>query len=245
MTLLKRVSYFVSTLLLVLLFQQSNAQTDDDFFMVDDTVPDFIGITKYDAFCPILGGDSVRFCGKAPCTGWVKEYYPGTQQLIHEGSYDYGRISYTYTNYFPSNKVERTFVKKANGDYYNLDVYDSLNNSVTKIEFYRTVVIKRKDFYRGGNLELDEEFDKKGKYFIYQKYFYPNGKLFSELILIEPKKNIYSYKEYSKNGKLKLEGQKIRNPEINDYFNQGKWVYYDDSGKIILEENYRKGTLVD
>jgi antitoxin component YwqK of YwqJK toxin-antitoxin module len=245
MTPLKKLSYFVATLFLAILFQQGMAQTDDEFFMRDDTVVDFIGITKYDAFCPVLEGDSVRFCGKAPCTGWVKEYYPGTQQLIHEGSYDYGRITNTFTNYFLSGKVERTFVKKPNGEYYSLDVFDSLNNPTTKIEYYRTIVIKRKDYYRGGILELDEEYDKKGKYFVLQKYFYPDGKLFSELLLVDQRKNSYSYKEYSKNGKLKLEGQKIRNPEINDYFNQGKWVYYDESGKIIKEEIYKKGTLVD
>lgn len=221
------------------------AQSDEDFFMRDDTVADFVGITKYDVFCPILEGDSVRFCAKTPCTGWIKDYYPGTEKLIHEGSYEYGHISNAFTNYFINGKIERTFVKKANGDYYTLQVFDSLSNPISAIEYYRTAVIKRKDYYRGGVLELDEVFDKKGNYIVCQKYFYPNGKMFSELLLTDNKRNVYSYKEYSITGNLKLLGQKVRNPEINDYFNHQKWIYYDETGKIIREENYIKGVLSD
>ncbi|MEI6346866.1 MAG: hypothetical protein WCP69_02860 [Bacteroidota bacterium] len=221
------------------------AQSDDDYFMQDDTLADIVGITKYDAFCPILEGDSVRYCGKAPCTGWVKDYYPGTEKLIHQGSYDYGRISTTFTNYFFSGVIERTFFKKPNGDYYSFEVFDSLSKPVTKIEYYRTTVIKRQDFYPGGIMELDDVYEKKGRYIESQKYYYRNGKPYSELMLVDDKKNLYNYREFSKTGKLKFAGQKIRNPEINDYFSHGKWAYYDENGKIIKIENYVKGVLTE
>lgn len=240
------VKFFFSTLFLIALYvPKLLGQSDDDFFMREDTVEDFVGITKYDAFCPILEGDSVRYCGKNPCTGWVKEYYPGTEKLIHEGSYEYGQIATVFTNYFISGKVERSFVKKASGDIYSLQVYDSLGIPITEVEYNRKAVIKRKDYYRGGVLELDEVFDKKGKYFQSQRYYYPNGKPYSELFISDAKRNMYIYKEYFPTGVIKIEGLKIRNPEINDYFNHGKWIYYDSTGKITQEENYNKGTLMD
>ncbi len=221
------------------------SQTDDDFFMRDDTLSDVEGITKYDAFCPILEGDSVKFCGKNPCTGWIKEYYPNTEKLIHEGSYQYGQIANFFTNYFISGKTERSFVKSANGDFYTFKVFDSIGNPITHIEYFRKIVLKRKDYYPGGILELDEVFDKKGRFVESQKYYYPNGAMYSELILTDSKKNIYLYKEYHKSGGVKVEGQKIRNPELNDYFNHGKWIFYDSNNKIVKEENYSKGSLVD
>jgi len=238
-----RIAFIVGLLLLTTL--QLTAQSDDDFFMRDDTIADFVGITKYDAFCPILEGDSIRLCGKGPCTGWIKDYYPGTEKLIHEGSYEYGHIANTFTNYFLSGKIERTFVKKANGDFYCLQVFDSLENPISQIDYYRNVVIKRKDFYRGGTIELEEVLDKKGRFLESQKYYYPSGGLYSELVLVDSKKNSYSYKEFFKSGKLKLQGQKVRNPEINDYFNHSKWTYFDENGNKNREENYIKGILSD
>lgn len=240
----KRLSFSLA-LTFVIFSTTLSAQTDDDFFLRDDTIPDFVGITKYDAFCPILEGDSVRFCGKGPCTGWVKDYYPGTEKLIHEGGYEYGRIASSFTNYFLSGKIERSFVKKANGNYYSLQVFDSLGYSITNLEYNKTIIIKRQDYGRDGKIELDEIYDKKGKYFLSQKYYYPGGIPFSELILADSRRNIYTYKEYFMNGKLKLEGQKVRNPEVNDYFNHGKWLIYDDSGKLIREDTYLKGLLSD
>jgi antitoxin component YwqK of YwqJK toxin-antitoxin module len=225
--------------------ENGNAQSDDDFFIRDDTVADFVGINQYDVFCPILEGDSIRYCNKTPCTGWIRDYYPGTEKLIHEGGYEFGHIANSFTNYFYSGKIERSFVKRANGDYYSLQVFDSLSNPISEIEYYRTTIIKRKDYYRGGILELEEIYDKKGRYFVSQKYFYPNGVMFSELMLIDKKKNVYSYKEFSKTGNIKLQGQKVRNPEVNDYFNHQKWTYYDETGKIIRVENYIKGMLSD
>jgi len=221
------------------------SQSDDDYFSSEDTLDDFIGITKYDAFCPILDGDSVKYCGKNPCTGWIKEYYPGTDKLIHEGSYQYGQIATVFTNFFPSGKIERSFVKKANGEYYTFNVFDSIGNPITSVEYHRKIIIKRKDYYRAGVLELDEQLEKNGTYVEYQKYYFSNGKLDTELFISDSKHNTYTYREYFKTGELKIEGKKIRNPQINDYFNHGKWTYYDVFGKIIMEENYIKGTLTD
>lgn len=236
-------------ILLLILFCVSpiiiSAQSEDDFFMRDDTLADFEGITKYDAFCPILEGDSVRYCGKNPCTGWIKDYYPGTDKLIHQGSYQYGQVAAAFTNYFFSGKIERNFVKSANGEFYTFKVFDSLANPITHVEYFRKEVIKRKDYYRGGVLELDEVFDKKKHFVETQKYYYPNGTLYSELILVDKKKNIYTYRVFYNSGDLKSEGQKIRNPQINDYFYHGKWVFYDVHKKIIKEENYIKGSLMD
>jgi antitoxin component YwqK of YwqJK toxin-antitoxin module len=226
-----------------LLNSQLKAQNDDDFFMRDDTTADFVGITKYDAFCPVLEGDSVRFCGKGPCTGWIKEFYIGTEKLIHEGSYEFGRITNSFTNYFISGKIERSFVKKPNGDFYSLHIFDSLGIPISQTEYYRTTVIKRKDYYRNGNMELDEVYEKKGKYIETQKYYYPNGKLYSELLLTDSRKNSYSYSEYYPSGKIKIQGFKIRNPEINDYFNHSKWIYFEENGTKIKEDIYIKGSL--
>lgn len=242
-----KIQLFILALVAILstAIPQGFSQSDDDFFIRDDTVPDFVGIPQYDVYCPVLEGDSVRFCNKVPCTGWIRDYYPGTDKLIHEGGYEFGRITNSFTNYFYSGKIERSFVKRANGEYYSLLVFDSLSNPISEIEYYRTTVIKRKDYYRGGIPEIEEIYDKRGKYFVSQKYYYSNGVMFSELVLVDKKRNVYSYKEFSKSGKLKMQGQKVRNPEVNDYFNHQKWIYYDESGKIIKEENYNKGSLLD
>jgi len=54
-------------------------------------------IEIYDKFNKIIGGDSVRFCEKHKCSGWIKDYYTNGK-LKHKGFYENGKLTTVYSN---------------------------------------------------------------------------------------------------------------------------------------------------
>jgi uncharacterized protein len=68
----------------------------------------------------------------------------------------------------------------------------------------------------------------------YRSFFYPNGKISSEGVMIQGKPDGY-WKNYFENGKLKSEGNRV-NFELD-----GPWKFYDDEGVLKLVINYKNG----
>ncbi len=68
----------------------------------------------------------------------------------------------------------------------------------------------------------------------FKQFFYPNGKLSSEGVLINGKPDGY-WKNYHENGKLKSEGKRV------DFLLDGEWKFYDENGILRLLINYQQG----
>ena len=76
-----------------------------------------------------------------------------------------------------------------------------------------------------------------------RKFFFPDGSPESLLELSDPKKKIYTSKEYYDNGNLKEQGQLVYKSEAGDYMKEGKWLVYDENGKLVAEQLYAKGEM--
>jgi antitoxin component YwqK of YwqJK toxin-antitoxin module len=74
--------------------------------------------------------------------------------------------------------------------------------------------------------------------------FYENGKPRTVFELDDAKNRIYQCREYYPNGQLRESGVKVRNLVANDYQMNGIWLYYDENGKLIMEEEYVYGQLI-
>ncbi|MEW6470487.1 MAG: hypothetical protein AB1458_16365 [Bacteroidota bacterium] len=199
------------------------------------------GITRYEKLNFYLGGDSVRYDKKGySASGWYEDYYENGQ-VCHKGYYVEGHLK-VYTNYFPDGKVERTFKSEFNKA--SMKIYWPNGNPHAEIEYLNGVAMKETDYYENGQMEFQEEYNKDGQYII-RKFFYPDGSPQSLLELIDPKKKLYASKEYHDNGNPKEIGQMVYKPGAGDYQKEGKWLIYDESGKLVLEQFYSKGELAN
>jgi uncharacterized protein len=68
----------------------------------------------------------------------------------------------------------------------------------------------------------------------YQKFFYPNGSISSEGMMVKGNPDGY-WKSYFENGRLKSEGNR-KHFELDS-----TWKFYKEDGKIILEVEYKNG----
>lgn len=195
----------------------------------------------YNKLCPILGGDSVRYCNGLKCTGPVKDYYPDGK-LKHKGYYDQGKIVSVFTNYYHDGNIERSFVAKSEiRGIIQIFYPDSILKS--KGEYFKGEVLKWEDFYENGKTEFLEEYDKSIDYHLYTRFYYEDGSPQILFELIDKKNRSYTYKEFFSNGQIEEQGNKIQNKSTKDYLQDGIWKYYNESGKLLLEEEYIKGML--
>ena len=81
-----------------------------------------------------------------------------------------------------------------------------------------------------------EENAKSMEYLIMRKSYAKDGKPQELMELTNPKKKIYSKKEYYENGNIKAEGDMLYNPAVSDYQKDGAWTVYDESGKPSKEK---------
>ena len=205
----------------------------------NDSIDESIAV--YDKLCPVLGGDSVRLCNGVKCVGLVKDYYPDGQ-MKHKGYYDQGKIVSVFTNYYDNGQIERDF--KIKSDIRGSIILYYRNGSVkSKGEYLKGEVLKWEDYYENGQVEYAEEFDKGMEYQLYSRFYYENGKPQIIFELTDDKSRIYEYTEYYENGQVKESGRKIQNKSTGDYQQDGIWKYYNQEGKLILEEEYIKGML--
>lgn len=223
------------------------AQIDDESFWYRDRSDEteYEGIVEYDKYNPIVGGDSVRYCGKVPCNGWIKDYYEDGETLKHQGSYENGKLRSVYKNYYQNGQLERFFKISASGASSSVETYFENGNKHYKVVYRRMDIIEYEEYQENGKPEVLEKMDKKGVYHLYQKYFFPNGNIYSEMVLEDKEKKVYSYSTYFENGKKRSEGKRVHQKATGDYIKHHRWVYYNEAGEVVKRENYSFGVIVE
>jgi antitoxin component YwqK of YwqJK toxin-antitoxin module len=234
-------------LIAVLYFKLSDAQffgqipepTKYDAAKVID--PDY-GITIYEKLNFYTGGDSVRNDKKGyACQGWMEDIYL-TGSSIHKGFYEDGHLK-TYKNFYPNGNVERSF-KLTDYKKCNMQLFYQDGKLKSDITYYDGNPQVWTDYYPNGQIEYTEENSKSMEYLVNRKSYAEDGKPQELFELTDPKKKIYSKKEYYENGNIKSEGPMIYNPSVIDYQKDGVWKEYDESGKLTATEKWVKGEKV-
>ena len=197
------------------------------------------GINVYENLNMGTGGDSTRNDAKGyAAQGWIEDYYPDGK-LLHKGYYIDGQLK-AYKNYFENGQLEREFkMTDLTKSAMNIFYQDGKPRSI--IAYVDKSPIKEEDYYASGQLEYVEEYDKKGEYYIQRKSYNANGKPSSLLELTDPKRKVYSSKEYYDNGNLKEEGSMVYSEGAGDYLKNGKWKFYNEDGSLKEERNFVKG----
>jgi len=233
------IYYFIFSLAL---FAQNKApgttaKAKNDSIDVDE------GIEYYDRFNTFIGGDSTRYCNGMKCSGLIKDLYPNGN-LKHKGYYVSGKLTTTYKNYFENGQEERSFQVKSpiSAD---IEIYYKDGKLRVKGDYLKGEPLKWEEYYPNGNMESYEEYTKSLDAYVVSKYFYENGKPQLIIECIDSKKKLYSSKEYYENGQLKEEGKLNYITLISDFQKNGKWIVYDEKGKVTAEENYVKGEMSD
>lgn len=195
----------------------------------------------YNKLCPHLGGDSVRCCNGLKCVGQVRDYFTDGK-LKHNGYYDQGKIVSVFTNYYRNGNIERSFIAKSESRG-NIKEFYTDGKMKSQGQYLNGEMLKWEDYFENGFLEFSEEYNKSIEYHLYTHIYYEDGTPKILFDLINEKQRLYSYKEYYSNGKIEEEGNKIQNKSTHDYQQDGTWNYYDESGKLILKEEYINGML--
>ena len=76
-----------------------------------------------------------------------------------------------------------------------------------------------------------------------RRSFAEDGKPQEIFEIVDPKKRLYTKKEYYENGNIKSEGSMHFSPAALDYQKNGTWKEYDESGKM-KEENWVNGERI-
>ncbi|MCW3070551.1 MAG: hypothetical protein JWO44_441 [Bacteroidetes bacterium] len=200
--------------------------------------PDY-GITMYEKLNFAIGGDSVRNDKRGyAAQGWIQDIYENGA-VLHKGFYEDGHLK-IYKNFFQNGNVERAFkvidFKKSNQQIFYPD--GKLKADIT---YYDGGTLMETDYYPNGQIEYTEENSKSMEYLVQRKSYAQDGKPQEIFELIDPKKKIYSKKEYYENGTLKSEGTMKYNAAMIDYQKDGIWKNYDESGKLISTETWQSG----
>ncbi|MGZ4034460.1 MAG: hypothetical protein ACXVPY_13410 [Bacteroidia bacterium] len=191
--------------------------------------PDY-GITMYEKLNFYTGGDSVRNDKKGyACQGWLEDVYE-TGSTIHKGFYEDGHLK-VYKNFFPNGNVERSF-KLTEYKKCNMQIFYPDGKLKADITYYDGNPQLETDYYENGQIEYIEESSKNMEYLIQRKSYAQDGKPQEIFELTDPKKKIYSKKEYYENGNIKAEGTMKYNPGAIDYQKDGDWKDYDEQGKV-------------
>jgi antitoxin component YwqK of YwqJK toxin-antitoxin module len=226
--------------LIFILITSANVFAQDAKEKIEDTTN--YSIPQYDKLCTIMGGDSIRYNLGNKATGQFKDYYPDGK-LKHKGYYDNGKIVTVFTNYYEDGKVERNF--KAKSDTRGtLEVFYRDGILMSRVEWINGESLKWEDFFPSGKPEFAEEFNSSLEYYLYMHFYYENSNPKVLFELTDKKSRTYSYKEFYENGQLEETGNKVHNLALDDYQMDGKWSYYDETGKLVLEEEYVRGQLV-
>ncbi|MDD2412028.1 MAG: hypothetical protein RBS19_01915 [Bacteroidales bacterium] len=238
------MSRFVSFLILIMSCITLSAQFDEDAFWlkeIDDN--SFEGMVEYDVYNPFMEGDSVRICGKTPCNGMIKDMYPDGKTLKHRGSYENGKLTSVYKNYYPDGKMERFFQVNATTSSAKIETYFPNGKPHFKVVYRKGNIVLYEEYQEDGKPEMLEKLDNKAECYTYQYLYYPNGQLFSELILENKGKKTYRYSSYYETGEKRSEGAKIFQKSTDDYLKEGEWKYFLKNGNLEKTEHFSYGRL--
>jgi antitoxin component YwqK of YwqJK toxin-antitoxin module len=221
--------------------QQLRERVEEKKYTQAEVTDSVYGIIKYEKLNPALGGDSLRYDVKGySALGWYKDYYTNGK-LLHKGYYNDGQLK-IYKNYWDNDTIEREF-RVTDLSRHNMKTYYRNGQLKSEIDYYKSNPIKEVNYYPNGQLEFIEEYNKDMEYYLQSKSFYENGFPQTSLELTDSKKKIYSKKEYYPNGKIKEEGTLKFSLAVQDYRKEGKWLTYNEEGKLIEENYYINGEL--
>jgi antitoxin component YwqK of YwqJK toxin-antitoxin module len=198
------------------------------------------GIAIYDKM-NIAIGDSTRHTPKGyAASDWIEDFYDNGQ-LLHKGFYIEGKLK-VYKNYWENGRMERNF-RFLDFTKSQMTVYYRDGQIRSDIIYKEGAPLKTNEFYPNGKPDFEEEYDKNVEYLLGRKSYFENGNPQSILELKNPKKKVYYQTDYFENGKVKEEGGMVLVPGSEDYRKDGIWKAYDETGKLISEEEYAKGSL--
>lgn len=204
-----------------------------------DSLYDASVIDAYDKLNPHIGGDSVRLRSNRPCAGLVKDFYPDST-LKHKGYYTAGRISTTYSNYYPDGTLERTFkLKGSRGGV--LETYFPNGQLRMHVEFFKGEPIVWQEFYPNGKMEMQEAFLKDLETLENRSFYYSNGEVMQSLELVDKKKGLYISKSYFPDGQLLEEGELYIHAGEGDLRKTGYWKTFNPDGSLYAKVEYING----
>ena len=211
-------------------------------YTAEEAIDSIHGIDMYERLNFRLSWDSVRNCKGYACNGLIKDHYIDGS-IIHKGFYVDGQLN-NYTNYYPDGKLERSF-----------KIIDDLRSIMTLYYPDGTVKSKHKynditphyweDFYSNGQPSYLMEMSNDLEYPTVKKHWSEKGKLLGELVLENKKELIFQQNEYYNDGTQKTKGHLIYEQKLHSHTKHGKWMYYDEKGKLTKTEVYVHDKLVD
>lgn len=192
------------------------------------------GINMYEKLNFDIGGDSVRNDKKGyACQGWVEDIYE-SGKLLHKGYYEDGHLK-AYKNYYENGNLERTF-KVVDFKRCTMALFYPDAKKKSEVTYYEGGPQIWTDYYQNGQIEYAEESSKSLEYLIYRRSYAEDGKPQELFEMIDPKKKIYTKKEYYENGNIKSEGTMKYSKVMLDYQKDGDWKVYDETGKSTSEK---------
>lgn len=210
-------------------------------FKVSEVTDENYGIAVYDRFNDRLAGDSVRKVNGKLASSWISDFYE-SGKLLHKGYYIDGKLK-MYKNYYENGKLEREY--KQNDDVKS-NMKTFYDNGNLKSDVYYEGENSRiwKDFYSNGLLSYWEEYDKNFQYYVLKKSMYENGNP-KDILAITSNKKKFTKEIFYENGKIKEQGYLQFNSGTMDFEKTGKWLIYDEVGKLIASEDYVGGQMND
>lgn len=213
------------------------------YYTFEELYDSATGIHVYDKLNPLMGGDSIRYNPKGyVCQGNWEDYYK-SGAVLHIGFYIDGQLK-TYKNYYENGQIEREF-KTLDYTHYQMTLYYSDGKVRSDIIYYQGAEEVTKEYYPNGNPEFLEEYAKKCEYLMYRQFYYENGKMQSDMQLLDKKKKKYAIKEYRESGTIEQEGMMLYYVEIDNYMKEGEWKVYNESGKIIAVQTWVRGQMTE
>lgn len=201
------------------------------------------GIAMYENLTFATGGDSVRNDKKGyACQGWIEDIYE-SGAILHKGYYEDGILK-TYKNFYENGNLER-FFKVVDFKRCSMQLFYPNGSKKSEITYYDGGPQIWTDYFQNGQIEYSEESTKSLEYLIYRRAYLEDGKPQELFELIDPKKKIYSKKEYYENGNIKAEGTMKFSKVMIDYQKDGNWTIYDEAGKVSQEKWVNGEQVVD
>ena len=225
---------YLFTFLIILIFENSIAQFEFDNQIIqknytEEIVDSVNGIIIYEPLNLYLKSDSTRIEGGYAVNGWKEDHY-NNGQLLHRGFYLDGQLK-VYKNYYPNGKLERSF--KNYETYKSKEILNYPSGEIKKLSYYlNNFAIEKIHYNINGKIKYHVKFNEDLVSFEKEIKYYENGNKKKEQLLNNEKKKTYFFIEYFMDGSTKTKGQLKFNIDSKDYDKFGKWIYYDNNGKI-------------
>ncbi|MBL4623884.1 MAG: hypothetical protein JKY42_01900 [Flavobacteriales bacterium] len=211
-------------------------------YVPEEVIDSIHGIDMYERLNFRLSWDSIRNCKGYACNGLIRDYYVDSS-IIHKGFYVDGQLN-NYTNYYPDGKLERSF--KIIDDFRSVMILYYPNGIMKSKHKYNDIIpYYWEDFYTDGQQSYFMEMSNDLEYHLTKKHWSEEGALLGELILENKKKLIFQQNDYYHDGTQKVKGHLIYEQKLHSHTKHGRWMYYDETGKLTKTETYEHDRLAE